>query len=760
MRDNPIKVLLIEDNPADSRLIWEMLNEVSNVSFEAKCTERLSTGLGILVREGIDVVLLDLSLPDSQGLDSLVKISVQAPGVPIIILTGLDDEMTAVAAVEKGAQDYLVKGQVDGNLLVRSIRYAIYRKRAERENERLKQQIEFILGAAHTGLDIIDAKFNIRYIDPAWRRVYGDPTGKKCYEYFMDRSKICSDCGLMKALKTKAITVSEQILVKENNRSIQVTSIPFLGDDGEWLFAEVNVDITARKQMEGALIKAKEEAETANRAKSEFLANMSHEIRTPINGLIGLTDLVLNTELTREQGEYLKMIKTSAGSLMNLINDILDFSKIEAEHLDLEEIDFDLRTTLESAVDSLAFKAHEKKLELVCRLKPDVPILLVGDPTRLHQIVLNLGGNAVKFTETGQVVILCEVESKNKESVQLHFAVSDTGIGIPGDKLEIIFDSFHQVDGSTTRRYGGTGLGLAISKRLSEMLGGKIWVESELCKGSTFHFTAGFRLQAERKRAKSEFKKFKPADLQGLRILIVDDNDINRMILQEMVSSWGLLPEEVPDGESALAEMERAVRDNNPYRLVLLDMRMPGMDGLEVSQQIRKNPLFNEVRIIMLASIGQRRNTTFCRKFGISSYLLKPIKQSELFEAIIHIPGYEMTNTQRDRERPSVRHLIEEDKQRKGRMVLLAEDDFINRKVAVGILEKQGHSVRIANNGQEVLDLHKQHPFDLILMDVQMPIMDGLQATKLIRQREEVSGNHLPIIAMTAYAMKGDRERQ
>jgi len=406
---------------------------------------------------------------------------------------------------------------------------------------------------------------------------------------------------------------------------------------------------------------------------------------------------------------------------------------------------------MEAAVDSLAFKAHEKELELVCRLKPDVPTLLVGDPTRLHQIVLNLGGNAVKFTETGQVVILCEVESKNKKSVQLHFAVSDTGIGIPGENLEVIFDSFHQVDGSTTRRYGGTGLGLAISKRLSEMLGGKIWVESELGKGSTFHFTAGFRLQTERKRAKSEFKQFKLADLQGLRILIVDDNDINRMILQEMVSSWGLSPEEVPDGE--------AVRDNNPYRLVLLDMRMPGMDGLEVSQQIRKNLLFNEVRIIMLASIGQRRNATFCRKFGISSYLLKPIKQSELFEAIIHILGYEMTNTQRDRERPSVRHLIEEDKQRKGRMVLLAEDDFINRKVAVGILEKQGHSVRTANNGQEVLDLHKQHAFDVILMDVQMPIMDGLQATKLIRQREEVSGNHLPIIAMTAYAMKGDRER-
>ncbi len=635
-----------------------------------------------------------------------------------------------------------------------------------REAEEGQRILEALMAYIPEGITIVDAKGSIRMVSRCGLELTGrsleemqqDPLGQQAAGWRLyqadGKAAVSKDnLPLARALRQGQVVDNEEWVLERSDRmriTLLTTAAPIRARNGNvtggimaWR------DISERKKILEDLQRAKETAEAASRAKSDFLANMSHEIRTPMNAIIGMTELTLETRLTREQREYLRMVKSSAEALLRVINDILDFSKIEAGRLDFEDVEFDLREVIETTLGTLAVRAHEKELELACRIAPQVPQRLVGDSGRLCQVLTNLVGNAIKFTEQGEVVVSVEAEPTEEEICRLHFIVRDTGIGIRPEKIDSLFQSFSQGDSSTTRRYGGTGLGLTISRQIVERLGGAIGVESDFGSGSRFFFFLPLKTPR-----KAQLPQDAPV-LPALRVLLIDDNATSRCILQEMLSGWGLDVVQADSGAEGLRMLQAAGEKNAPFDLLLLDARMPRMSGYALAGKIMQHPAISGTRIMMVTADEAVNAASRCRKLGINHYLLKPLRQSELYNVLAEL----VDRGSADR-LPALRENADfQGESRRDLHFLLAEDNPINQRLATVLLEKRGWRVTAVENGRQALLALERERFDMVVMDVQMPDLDGLEATRLLRQREAGEGGHTPVIGLTAHAMKGDREK-
>jgi len=596
----------------------------------------------------------------------------------------------------------------------------------------------------------------LTFANPAAERIFGvgpgELVGRSLNDFLSPKGREQIRAETKKRAAGKESSYELEITRPDGQRrAVLVTATPYYDDEGRFMGTRaIFRDITARKRMEQELERARAAAEEANRAKSEFLASMSHEIRTPMNGVLGMIELALGTDLTDEQREYLNMAHDSAISLLGLINDILDFSKIEAGRLELEQVDFRLDQLVSNTLKPLALRAAAKGIDLACEMSNDTPADVRGDPARLRQVLINLVSNAIKFTEQGEIVVSLAPKSVNEDQVVLRFSISDTGIGIPKDKQEAIFDAFVQADSSTTRRYGGSGLGLPICKRLVEAMGGQLTVESEPGHGSIFSFTC--RLGHAQQALDSETPHIEPAPiaLRGLRALVVDDHATNRRILTDRLESWGMLVITAEDGPAALEALQEAEEADAPFGLIVVDTVMPSMDGYALTRVIRQREAWRNTPLLMVSSDP---NAAACREAGITHCLRKPPTNSELFDALMDVlaVGQRATKVTEPAEAAeTASHKLS---------VLLAEDNLVNQRVAATMLRHRGHTVEIVSSGAEAVDRALADKYDVILMDVEMPEMDGLEATRRIRAAEAEAGHHVPIVAMTAHAMQGDRER-
>ena len=625
------------------------------------------------------------------------------------------------------------------------------RKKYTAEINRQKQFSDSLVSTSPTAIVVLDSSENIISYNPSFERLFGysndEITGKNIDELITTPESAQDASEYTRQAMSGVVHFISQRRRKDNSLiDVEIFGVPIIVDDKKNGALAIYHDISE-------LIRAQREAEQASVAKSEFLANMSHEIRTPMNGVIGMLELALDTSLTAEQKDYLQTSLQSAETLLSIINDILDFSKIESGKFELEQIDFNLRNTVEDVAYTLANRAQEKGLELACLINPDLVTDLRGDPNRLRQVLVNLIGNAIKFTHHGEIVVHVEPVRDTETHATINIAIQDTGIGIPVDRQAAIFERFTQADGSTTRTFGGTGLGLTITKMIVDAMGGKIGLNSTPGVGSSFWIEITLKKQPASKRGIAPLM-LEAVEVRNMHILGVDDNQTNRLVLTRMVEGFGCRIELAATGAKALEMLRTAARAGDPYRIVLLDMQMPGMDGEQTTRAIKSDPSIKNTKIIILTSMGQRGDAVRLETLGCSGYLLKPVKQQMLREAIIAVLG-------RKEEIQSgliTRHIINEQK-RYGQHILLAEDNPINQKLAVTLLQKAGFSVDAVENGIQAVARIKSDTYNAVLMDVQMPEMDGFEATKSIREWEKSSNQHIPIIAMTAHAMQGDRER-
>ncbi|MCK4825874.1 response regulator, partial [bacterium] len=738
----------------------DILDEIDGLQINLNWAYNADSALEMIKGREYDVYLLDYRLGEHDGIELLEEIKQFDGKGPVIMLTGVADREIDLRAKKAGASDYLEKGKLDAAMLDRSIRYAIENMCAmeeikKREEALRKSEQKLVLHIEQTPLGVIE--WNTAFEITAWNQ-----SVEKIFGYTQDELMGKHAAGLIfpssalkdvekvweKLLAQKGGTISTNENIRKDGTIItcEWCNTPLIDGLGEVIgVASFVQDVTEQKKTGEELKKAKAAAEAANLSKSEFLAGMSHEIRTPMNAILGMSELLSESELTAEQREYVKRFRRAGDALLSIINDILDFSKIEAGLIKLENINFDLEEFMEDIVQMMGDTARDKKLELICHIEKDVPMALKGDPYRLRQILINLIGNAIKFTHEGDVLLSVEVvKGSDKEKKEDNFSnflisVRDTGIGIPAEKLASIFESFTQADSSTTRKYGGTGLGLAICKKMAQILGGKIWVESKVGEGSAFYILIPLQL---REGEESEVKKIK-SDLNGIKVLVIDDNATNRMILKDGLTDVGANVLEAANGKEGLEILSIAAEKKSHFNIVLLDNYMPGMDGPEMMTRLADGGVvFSNTVFIMLSSVNCYSDFIDLKKVGISACLMKPVRMADIVKTVSRILGrYDLLNPVSD----GARSLH----------ILLVDDSEDNRLLIEQYLKKSPHTLHLAINGKEAVEKFITGTYDLVLMDMQMPIMDGYTATREIRKWEEEQGvQAMPIIAFTAHALK------
>jgi PAS domain S-box-containing protein len=760
MKEKEIQVLLVEDNAGDVRLLREMFSKERPDSFKLTHLLRMGDAENYLAKGGVDIVLLDMGLPDEHGLDTVRRSLAAAPGVPVIVLTGLDDEELAAQAMKEGAQDYLIKGQIENRALPRALRHAIERHQLD---QRLRDQQFYTRSLIESNIDALMTTDPLGIITDANKQMEAltgcrrdELIGAPFKNFFTDPDR--AEAGIERVLSGSRVTDYELTARARNGKETVVSYNATTFYDRErklqGVFAAAR-DVTERKRFERTLQennveleRAREVAEKANRAKSDFLSSMSHEIRTPMNAILGMADVLWESRLDAGQTLYVDVFRRAGASLLALINDILDLSKIEAGHLDLESIEFDLDEVVNQTIELTAVKACAKGILLVSRISPGLATARIGDPARLRQILINLLGNAVKFTESGEVALTVR-HCESPKSDEIEFAVSDTGIGIPPEKLKTIFEDFTQADASTTRKYGGTGLGLGISRRIVDAMGGNISATSSTGKGSTFRFTAPFGLAPE----KAQNTGFTPSDLFGKRVLLIDDNETNCLILRETLQAWGLKSDTCLLAAEALARLPEEMGGEKPYSLIIIDGGTPGMDGFQTASEIRR--IAGGVPIVMLTSNAKQGDATRRAEVGLSGYAVKPVPRAHLLRLVCNALAL--------RERPELHPAGRVDGKEEGPVklarLLVAEDSPDNRLLVEVYLKGSPYHLTFAEDGEAAVDRFGSEDFDLVLIDVRMPKKDGLAATRAIRALERERGAApTPIIALTANASSRDIE--